>query len=159
MEKVWENFTLLLIFSSLLCLINSHFLITKCLNLYVLCKEKLAVDNLLVCGRALKEAGNSREWRHFHPKVFYTKFKTIKVEYFKKYCVECCQLLNRKTIRQRFCYKLRYLALTSFKAISSLLSYTPINQNGGNSNFKVIWNKKYYTNIKNVFAEMLKLVW
>ena len=30
---------------SLLCLINSHFLITKCLILYELCKEKLGVDN------------------------------------------------------------------------------------------------------------------
>ena len=38
---------LLLIFSSLLCLINSHFLITKCLIFYVLCKEKLGVDNWL----------------------------------------------------------------------------------------------------------------
>ena len=35
----------LLIFSGLLCLINSHFLITKSLILYVLCKEKLGVDN------------------------------------------------------------------------------------------------------------------
>ena len=32
-----------LIFSSLLCLINSHFLITKCLILCMLCKEKLGV--------------------------------------------------------------------------------------------------------------------
>ena len=38
---------LLLIFSSLLCLINSHFLITRCHILYVLCKEKLGVDNVL----------------------------------------------------------------------------------------------------------------
>ena len=37
--------SLLLIFSSLLCLINSHFLITKCLNLNVLCKEKSGVNN------------------------------------------------------------------------------------------------------------------
>ena len=37
---------LLLILSSLLCLINSHFLITKCLILYLLCKEKLG-DNWL----------------------------------------------------------------------------------------------------------------
>ena len=36
---------LLLLFSSLFCLINSHFLITKCHVLYVLCKEKLSVDN------------------------------------------------------------------------------------------------------------------
>ena len=41
-ERIW-----LLIFSSLLCLINSHFLITKCLILYVLYKEKLVVDNWL----------------------------------------------------------------------------------------------------------------
>ena len=34
---------LLLIFSSLLCLISSRFLITKCLNFYVFCKEKLVV--------------------------------------------------------------------------------------------------------------------
>ena len=32
-----------LIFGSLLCLINSHFLITKCLILCMLCKEKLGV--------------------------------------------------------------------------------------------------------------------
>ena len=38
---------LLLIFSSFLCLINSQFLITKCLILYLLCKEKLSVDNWL----------------------------------------------------------------------------------------------------------------
>ena len=38
---------LLLIFSSLLCLSNSHFFITKCLILYVLCNEKLGVDNWL----------------------------------------------------------------------------------------------------------------
>ena len=58
----------------------------------------------------------------------------MKVEYLK-YWVECCQLLNRKAIRQYFCYKLRRsnLALTSFTAISSLLSDTAINQNGGNS--------------------------
>ena len=31
----------------MLYLINSHFLITKCLILYVLCKEKLDVDNRL----------------------------------------------------------------------------------------------------------------
>ena len=37
----------LLIFSSLLCLISSHFLITKCLILYVLCEENLGVDNWL----------------------------------------------------------------------------------------------------------------
>ena len=36
---------LLLIYSSLLCLINSQFLIAKCLSLYVLCKEKSGVDN------------------------------------------------------------------------------------------------------------------
>ena len=36
---------LLLIFSSLLCLINSHFLITKCRILYVLWKDKIGVDN------------------------------------------------------------------------------------------------------------------
>ena len=36
---------LFLIFKSLLCLINSRFLITKCLILYVLCEEKLSVDN------------------------------------------------------------------------------------------------------------------
>ena len=36
---------LLLTFSSLLCLINSRFLITKCLILYVLCKEKLSCDD------------------------------------------------------------------------------------------------------------------
>ena len=41
-ERIW-----LLIFSSWLCLINSHFLITKCQILYVLYKEKLVVDNLL----------------------------------------------------------------------------------------------------------------
>ena len=35
---------LFLIFS-LLCLIKFHFLITKCLILYVLCKVKLGVDN------------------------------------------------------------------------------------------------------------------
>ena len=45
-EQVWKNF-ILLIFSSLLCLINSYFLITKCLILHVLCKEKLGVDNWL----------------------------------------------------------------------------------------------------------------
>ena len=38
---------LLLIFISLLCLINSYVLITKCLILYVICKEKLGVDNWL----------------------------------------------------------------------------------------------------------------
>ena len=38
---------LLLIFSSLLCLINSHLLISKCLILCMLCKEKLGVDNWL----------------------------------------------------------------------------------------------------------------
>ena len=40
-----------------------------------------------------------------------------------------------KAIRQCFCYKLHRsnLALTSFAAISSLLSDTAINQNGGNS--------------------------
>ena len=36
---------LLLIFSSLLCLIDFHFLFTKCLILYVLCKETLCVNN------------------------------------------------------------------------------------------------------------------
>ena len=36
---------LLLIFSSLLCLINSHFFMTKCLIL--LCKENLSVDKCL----------------------------------------------------------------------------------------------------------------
>ena len=41
-ERIW-----LLIFSSWLCLINSHFLITKCHILYVLYKEKLVVDNWL----------------------------------------------------------------------------------------------------------------
>ena len=60
----------------------------------------------------------------------------MKVEYLK-YWVECCQLLNRKAIRQCFCYKLRHsnLALMSFAAISStsLLNDTAINQNGGNS--------------------------
>ena len=35
----------LLNFRSLLCLINFHFLITKCLILLMLCKEKLGVDN------------------------------------------------------------------------------------------------------------------
>ena len=35
---------LLLILSSLPCLINSQFLITKCLIFYVLCKEKFAID-------------------------------------------------------------------------------------------------------------------
>ena len=35
---------LLFIFSNLLCLINFHFLVTKCITLYVLCKEKLDVD-------------------------------------------------------------------------------------------------------------------
>ena len=39
--------TLLLIFISMLYLINSHFLITKCLILYVLCKEKQGVDKWL----------------------------------------------------------------------------------------------------------------
>ena len=38
---------LLLIFSSLLCLIHSHFLITKYFILYMLSKEKLGVDNQL----------------------------------------------------------------------------------------------------------------
>ena len=38
---------LLSIFSGLLCLINFHFLFTKSLILYVLCKEKLGVDNWL----------------------------------------------------------------------------------------------------------------
>ena len=62
------------------------------------------------------------------------KFKAVKDEYLK-YCVECCELLNWKAIRQCFCYKLRRsnLALTSIAAISSLLSDTAINQNGGNS--------------------------
>ena len=62
------------------------------------------------------------------------KFKTMKDEYLK-YCVECCHLLNWKAIRQCFCYKLRSsnLALTSFVAISSLLSDAAMNQNGGNS--------------------------
>ena len=41
-ERIW-----LLIFSNWLCLINSHFLITKCHILYVLYKEKLVVDNWL----------------------------------------------------------------------------------------------------------------
>ena len=36
---------LLFILSSLLCLINSHSLFTRCPILYVLCKEKLGVDN------------------------------------------------------------------------------------------------------------------
>ena len=49
-ERIW-----LLIFSNWLCLINSHFLITKCHILYVLYKEKLAVDNWL----ALKGLSNS----------------------------------------------------------------------------------------------------
>ena len=35
---------LCLIFSGLLCLINSHFLITKSLILSVLCEEKVGVD-------------------------------------------------------------------------------------------------------------------
>ena len=38
---------LLSIFSNLLCLINSYFLITKSLILYVLCKEKLGTENCL----------------------------------------------------------------------------------------------------------------
>ena len=38
---------LLLIFNGLSWLINMHFLITKCLILYVFCKEKLFVDNWL----------------------------------------------------------------------------------------------------------------
>ena len=37
----------LLIFSNLLCLINSHFLITVCLIFYVLRKERLDVNNWL----------------------------------------------------------------------------------------------------------------
>ena len=37
----------LLILDSLLCLINSQFLITKCHILYVLCEEKLGVNNWL----------------------------------------------------------------------------------------------------------------
>ena len=41
-ERIW-----FLIFSGWLCLINSHFLITKCHILFVLYKEKLAVDNWL----------------------------------------------------------------------------------------------------------------
>ena len=45
-ENKFER-SLLLIFSSLLCLIKSHFLMTKCLILYVLCQEKLGVDNWL----------------------------------------------------------------------------------------------------------------
>ena len=48
-ERIW-----LLIFSSWLCLINSHFLITKCHILYVLYKEKLVVDSWL----ALKGLSN-----------------------------------------------------------------------------------------------------
>ena len=44
---------LLSIFISLLCLINHHFRITKCRILYVLCEEKLGVDNCL----GLKEPG------------------------------------------------------------------------------------------------------
>ena len=38
---------LLFIFISLFSLINSHFLVTICLILYVLCKKKLAVNNWL----------------------------------------------------------------------------------------------------------------
>ena len=38
---------LLLIFNSLLSLINSHCLITICIIFYVLCKEKLGFDNWL----------------------------------------------------------------------------------------------------------------
>ena len=51
---------LFLIFSSLLCLITSHFLITKCLILYVLCKKKLVVDNWL----GLKGLNNLRYQRN-----------------------------------------------------------------------------------------------
>ena len=62
------------------------------------------------------------------------KFKTMKDEYLK-YCIEYCQLLNWKANRQCFCYKLHRssLALTSFAAISSLLSDAAINQNVGKS--------------------------
>ena len=48
-ERIW-----LLIFSSWLCLINSHFLITKCYILYVLYKEKLVVDNWLALKGLMK---------------------------------------------------------------------------------------------------------
>ena len=41
----FEIIHLLLILSSLHFLISSQFLITKCLIWYVLCKEKLGVDN------------------------------------------------------------------------------------------------------------------
>ena len=52
-ERIW-----LLIFSCWLCLINSHFLITKCHILYVLYKEKLVVGNWL----ALKGLMKIKDW-------------------------------------------------------------------------------------------------
>ena len=53
-----------MIFSSFFCLIISHFLMTKCLTLYVLCKEKLCdnkwlglkrlkIDNFEVCALSM----------------------------------------------------------------------------------------------------------
>ena len=54
LERIW-----LLIFSSWLCLINSHFLITKCHILYVLYKEKLVVDNRLAL-KGLRLVNSSR---------------------------------------------------------------------------------------------------
>ena len=74
-ERIW-----LLIFSSLLCLINSHFLITKCHILYVLYNEKLVVDNWLAL-KGLKaekfEKNNIKlrknEWKMIILKCFFTR--------------------------------------------------------------------------------------
>ena len=62
---------------------------------------------------------------------------TIKDEYLK-YCVECCHSLNwniKLSGNVSVTNKLHpcSLVLTSFAVISSLLSDTAINQNGGNS--------------------------
>ena len=71
-ERIW-----LLIFSSWLCLINSHFLITKCHNLYVLYKEKLVVDNWLAL-KGLSNDGNvngygSEKWHFCFGRLFFVR--------------------------------------------------------------------------------------
>ena len=53
----------ILIFSNLLCLINSHFLFTKYFILYELCKEKLGVDNWLTRTERVK-----LDTKNFKPK-------------------------------------------------------------------------------------------
>ena len=89
-----------------------------------------------------------------------TKIKTMKDEYLNNF-VECCQLPNWKAIRQCFLVQAnhsnmvwRHLRLFPVSLVTRPWTKTE----GTLGNFRVLW-KKQWTKIKNVFAEMLKIVW